>query len=70
MLIFGAVFAFVGGIDLGRGDVLGGIGQAGMGLAIIVWIETERRGRKAVARVAAIVAFALGGLWLYTVFAG
>lgn len=69
MLLLGAS-AFAGGIDLGRGDVLGGLCLAGMGLALIVWIETEHWGRTAAARVAAVVAFTFGGLWLYTVFTG
>jgi hypothetical protein len=68
MLIFGAIFAFIGGIDIGRGDLLGGVGQAGLGLAFIVWIEATHRGAILLARVAAVFAGAFAVLWVYTAF--
>jgi hypothetical protein len=67
MLLLGALLAFAGGITLGRGEWLGGITQAGFGLAFIVYTEATHRGSTVLARVFAVVASVFCALWFYTV---
>jgi hypothetical protein len=67
LLLLGAILAFVGGIDLVRGNVLGGIGQAGFGLALIAYIEAGHRGIISLARAVGVVAGLFWVLWMYTI---